>query len=262
MTGADSTCQTALHRLPRPHPVRRLVQGLGELILTIGLVALLFVAYQFWGRPAEIARDQHHLDAQLGASWQQDHTTTIPEIHEGSQTEQPAVQPIPGSTTYTGPEAGAGEVAEGQPFARLSVPKLGLRWTVVQGVSPASLRLAPGHYPNTGMPGEVGNFAVAGHRSAGIFFDLDEVVGGDAVEVETRGHLYVYRVFRTQIVNPHDVTVIAPNPERPHENAEKAVLTLTTCHPKWSNYQRLVVQAELVELRSKGSQASDGQGRR
>ncbi len=105
--------------------------------------------------------------------------------------------------------------------------------------------------PLAGMPGEIGNFALAGHRVRGLFFDLDEITPGDFVIVETKDTWFTYRVYQTLVVAPTDLDAIAPNPDQPGAPPRRALLTLTTCNPKWHNYQRLIVHAELDTVRAK-----------
>jgi sortase A len=97
------------------------------------------------------------------------------------------------------------------------------------------------------MPGQIGNFSVAGHRIKKIFWRLDELAPGDVIGVETRTNWYIYRVTGHEIVKPSAVEVVAPVPDRPGRKPTKALLTLTTCNPKFNNYQRLIVHAELVD---------------
>jgi sortase A len=94
------------------------------------------------------------------------------------------------------------------------------------------------------MPGEVGNFSVAGHRIPAIFWDLDILRPGDVIEVQTRDDTFTYHVTSTEIVKPSAVAVVAPVPDYPGETPTEAMLTLTTCNPKWDNYQRLIVHAK------------------
>jgi sortase A len=135
----------------------------------------------------------------------------------------------------------------GGAIARLYIPRMSKQWVVVEGVQPADIRRAPGHYPGTAMPGQSGNFSVAGHRIPAIFWDLDQVRKGDALIVETRTTWYVYHVSSIEVVNPHAVQVVAPVPNQPGKKptADQRFLTLTTCNPKYNNYQRLVVHGTL-----------------
>ena len=104
-----------------------------------------------------------------------------------------------------------------------------------------------GHYPSTQMPGEIGNFALAGHRQSQgkPFRYVEELEDGDPLIVRTEDHFYVYRVSSNRIVYPDQVEVLAPNPFDPEEEPSTSVMTLTTCHPLWSIRERWIVHAEL-----------------
>jgi sortase A len=122
----------------------------------------------------------------------------------------------------------------------LSIPKIALSMVVVEGTGADQLRSGPGHYPGTPLPGETGNVAIAGHRTTYLhpFYNLNELAPGDAIDILTVQGLFVYHVVSSQTVDPTDVAVVAstPNP----------TLTLTTCNPRYSASQRLVVHAALV----------------
>ncbi|MEV4534145.1 class E sortase [Asanoa sp. NPDC049518] len=154
-----------------------------------------------------------------------------------------AVVPAPPSPVGNGITSRA---TPGTPIARLGIPRLRERWTVVEGVDAASIADAPGHYPQTAPPGQVGNFAVAGHRVPGLFWDLDRLAPGDEVIVEYGSRTFTYAVTGSRVVAPTAVEVLAPVPSAPTTAATKAVLTLTTCEPKWSDARRLVVHAALL----------------
>jgi sortase A len=96
------------------------------------------------------------------------------------------------------------------------------------------------------MPGQVGNFSVAGHRTPAIFWDLDQMKAGDPIVVETKDTFFVYSTYQSQIVKPTAVQVVAAVPDQPGKQPTEAILTLTTCNPKWDNYQRLILHAKLV----------------
>jgi sortase A len=220
------------HGLPLPN-LRSAIRVTGEVMITFGLVLLLFAAYEVWGKAAIVAGHQADLNAQLEEEW----------------AEQPVVAPTTGPGTpdpsASPPVQGPPPIPSGQSIGRLYLPRLGKHWVVVEGVGAGDIRYAPGHYPDTAMPGEIGNFSVAGHRISAIFWDLDWLRPGDAVVVETRSTWYIYQVTESRVVVPTAVEVVAPVPGEPGVNPTEAMLTLTTCNPKWDNYQRLVVHAKL-----------------
>lgn len=148
------------------------------------------------------------------------------------------------STTVAGVQAPAlvaeepGE--EGEPLGAIRVPSLGLDAVLFTGVDRDTLRLGPGHMPWTPVPGQPGNAVVSGHRTTygKPFADLDRLQPGDVIEVETAAGIHHFTVRESLIVQPTDVWVTDPRPG--------AWLTLTTCHPRYSARQRLVVFAELT----------------
>ncbi|WP_438839669.1 class E sortase, partial [Actinoplanes digitatis] len=222
----DEGYKSVYSELTRPTLGSRIRAGVrvaGELMITFGLVVLLFAGYQVFGNSAKVENEQDTLANQLDDEW-------------NDPTVAPSQQPVKAP-------AAPGKNLVG----RLYIPKLGMEWVVVNGVRPQDIRYAPGHYPDTADPGEVGNFSVAGHRIRKIFWRLDELKPGDVIGVETRSNWYVYKVSRSEVVKPSAVEVVAPVPGRPNAKATKAMLTLTTCNPKFNNYQRLIVHAELVD---------------
>jgi sortase A len=223
--------------------VREVVRGVGELCITVGLVLLLFAAYEVWGKTAAVNAHQSDLDKQLAQDW-------------GPQSPSPTVGPS------ASPTSGALPPPDGKAIARLYIPRIGKQWTVVQGVTPGDIRFAPGHYPTSAMPGQTGNFSVAGHRTPAIFWDLDQMQNNDEIIVETKDTWYVYRTSQTHIVLPTAVEVVAPVPNQPGKKATQGMLTLTTCNPKFNNYQRLIVHAVLdpsqTRTRAQGRPAALG----
>ncbi|MGX4657560.1 class E sortase [Micromonospora sp. SCSIO 07396] len=218
--------------LTRPTFASRLRTGVrvsGELLITFGLVVLLFAGYEIWGKSALVDAHQSKLNKQLAQAW--------------GPTGDPTVGP-------TGP-AKAVAPAEGQPIAGLYIPSLDKNWVVVEGVTQEDIRYAPGHYPKSALPGEVGNFSVAGHRNRATFWRLDELKTGDAILLEGKQDWYVYKVYQSRIVRPDQVEVVAPVPGKPNVKPTRKLLTLTTCNPKFDNYQRLIVHAELDRTQPK-----------
>jgi sortase A len=130
--------------------------------------------------------------------------------------------------------------AEGDSLTRLRIPAIDVDVVVVEGTSASALRAGAGHYPGTPLPGEAGNVAIAGHRTTygHPFADLDRLAPGDDILFDTPVGPYHYRVDRQPfVVDKSDWSPIAATGGR---------LTLSTCHPRHSDRQRLIVRAELV----------------
>jgi sortase A len=202
--------------------IRSGIRATGELMITFGLIVLLFAAYEVWGITAAVEAEQSTLDDQLSQDWAQ-----------------------PDPTVSAGPTVTALKPPAGGAIARLYIPALKKHWVVVQDVTQAALRKGPGHYPDSALPGRKGNFSVAGHRNRATFWRLDELKIGDAIVVETKSDWYVYTMTAQKIVLPTAVEVVYPVPGKRGVKPTKAMLTLTTCNPKFNNYQRLIVHAEL-----------------
>ena len=139
----------------------------------------------------------------------------------------------------------------GQGLTTLRIPKIGVDAVVVEGTTPSAVRAGAGHYVDTPLPGEVGNVGIAGHRTTygRPFNRLDELRPGDTAELETPFDVHTYRVAEPfdgpgnpWVVAPTDYGVVG-------QDVSGSVLTLTTCHPKGSARQRLIVRLELVESR-------------
>ncbi|HEY1733439.1 MAG TPA: class E sortase, partial [Acidimicrobiales bacterium] len=122
----------------------------------------------------------------------------------------------------------------------IQIPSIGLDQVFVEGVATAELAMGPGHYPGTPLPGERGNVAIAGHRTtyAHPFYDLDQVTPGGTIVLTTAQGIFVYTADAEQVVQPTDVAVVG--------SSSRAVLTLTTCNPRYSAATRLVVTATLT----------------
>lgn len=110
------------------------------------------------------------------------------------------------------------------PIALIEIPSIKLTQALVDGVSDDVLQYFLGHFPDSAMPGEKGNFSVAGHRVsdyADAFINLYKVRVGDEVVVKTETHQFVYVIESSFIVDPTDVSVL--------DNTEDATITLITC---------------------------------
>jgi len=130
-------------------------------------------------------------------------------------------------------------------LARMKIAKIGVNVIVVQGVTLADLAYGPGHYPSTKLWGEKGTTGVAGHRTGwgAPFFNLDRLTRGDLVVVETKEATYTYRVTDKIVVTPAHSEVLEGNPKS--KAAQQMVLT--TCTPKFTAKNRMIVFTDLVK---------------
>ena len=193
--------------------IRRAIGWLGQTLITAGVLILLFVAYQLWGTNLAEARSQRALE---------DDFRTVLEQQPIDPSE--ALPPAP----------------EGEAVAIIKIPKIDIEKVVVEGVTVADLKKAPGHYPDTPMPGQPGNAAIAGHRTTygAPFSDLDKLEPGDPITVSTLQGTFRYETTEVKVVSPSAVEVLEPTDDNR--------LTLTTCHPRYSAAQRMILTAALV----------------
>lgn len=232
------------------HAVARISHVFGELMLTAGVLLLLFVGYTLFWTGVEAQQAQDSLKDELFAQWAAD-----PQSGTGIPPTPTPGEPAPGEPA---PEGGLAEVDPGEGIGILRIPRFGdnYAWAVVEGVRTDDLKRGPGHYPGTAMPGEVGNFALAGHRATygEPFAQVEEFEIGDQVVVETATSWYTYTVF--EIDFPVDVGAtwsIEPSPFDLGAEPTRSLMTLTTCHPRWASTYRFLVFTELTETLPKAA---------
>ena len=221
----------------------QLTGALGRVLLCVGTVILLFVAYQLWGTNLAESHSQDVLRQQLQKELHRAHSGSTP----SSTTTPGSSSTTPGSTSTTAPGPTSDDPApdtaapaEGSPVALLQIPAIGVDKVVVEGTNTPDLRQGPGHYQGTPLPGQAGNAAIAGHRTTygAPFYNLDALHKPDLIMLTTPQGMFTYEVARSLVVSPTNESVLAASatPE----------LTLTTCNPRFSASSRLVVQAALV----------------
>jgi sortase A len=231
--------------------VRTVLRGTGQTLITLGVVLLLFCVYELKVTNLVTARAQEELADDLRAQWD------APVMALPSPVPSPSGAPVALPPPTAAPTPPPVELGSG--LAVLRIPRLG-DWNdrppvVVEGVSTDDLRKGPGHIPGTAMPGEIGNVVLSGHRTTyGAPFErFDELQPGDAVVVETRDTWFTYTVTGTRIVRPTAIEVTWPVPGDRGATPTERLLTLTTCHPRFSARQRMVVSAELTATDAKGA---------
>jgi sortase A len=206
---------------------------IGEVLLTLGGIMLLFVCYLLWGSGVRAASAQRQFTNELNSQW--------------AHAPHPTAAPHSAVIDITPEQYG---MATGQPFAFIKIPAFGQNWrfTLIQGTALAQLNVSPGHVPGTQWPGQVGNFAVAGHRvtSGNPFWSLPSLKQGDLVYIQTQLNDFTYRVIGKKWVSPSDIAVLDSDPGHPGQRASERLLTLITCDPAWTGTYRVIVTAQLV----------------
>ena len=198
----------------------------GEILITAAVVLALFAVWQLYWTTWEVEGPR----AQQVAQFEQEHAAAEG-LGERHTDDPPAVQPP----------------ADGAVYGVLHVPSWDwMKMPLAQGTTNAVLDLGyAGHYEETAQPGEIGNFSVAGHRRTygNNFRHIDRLAQGDKVVVEVADTYYVYRVETHEIVSPDAVWVVAPVPgdKTFSEQPTQRWMTMTTCHPEYSNTERYIV---------------------
>jgi sortase A len=202
----------------------------GEVLVTLGVLVLLFLGWQLWFNNVVSSASQKNAADELSEQW--DVSATPTSTPDPENPGDPVVMAAP---------------APNQAFANLIIPRLGadFKRPIAEGVGSTVLNnvtLGMGHYTQTQLPGQVGNFALASHRSAygGAFHNIHQLVVGDSIYVETADGWYRY-VFRDlEYVKPSGVDVILPVPDAPTVSATERLITLTTCNPFYSSAERII----------------------
>lgn len=262
-------------RPPPPKDWRWYVGHVGRVLIAIGVLMFAFVAYQLWGTGIENARAQAALEddfEELLAEFDPpstpatDDTLAEPsdnaDVDDSSTGDSDSVPADDGADDVsTGADDPADEIPgsdvrvavipaeeqniplfdDGDALAKIEIPDIGVSDIVVAGIQVSDLKRGPGHFPDTPMPGQLGNAAIAGHRTTygQPFFRVDELEPGDEIRVTTLNGEFTYLVTGTSIVQPSDYQVVATT------DPTKATLTLVSCHPRYTARQRIIVSAEL-----------------
>jgi sortase A len=226
----------------RAERVRLVTRSAGEILITLGVTLFLFCAYQLFYTNV-VADDAMRSEvSDLHKQW----AVQTPDRRAAARI------PAPFDSADSSGHPGTA-------FAILHIPRLGDKSIpVVQGTNLDLLSRGVGHYRDSAMPGRVGNFAVAGHRKTHgePFRYLDAMRAGDPIVVETADTWFTYRADRDPfIVDPTDLAVVGPVPDRPGRRPTQAMITLTTCNPWWASTQRMIVTGLLVsqQPRAKGT---------
>lgn len=219
---------------------------LGKFLISAGVGVLLFVAWELWGTGIYTHAQQQRLAHQYAH---------LPAINPLAQGGGGRLAPFVGPPNSFLPRPGT-------PVFHLSIPAIDVHDYVVEGVGPDQLAMGPGHYPECRpgfpkplctdwpeeWPGQRGRVIVSGHRTthSAPFYNLQALGRGDKVLIRTKWGNFTYVYDHTRIVPENSRSVVVPS--------RKPQLVLTTCNPRYSAAQRLVVYTRLVR-RKEGSRA-------
>lgn len=214
----------------------RFVALFGKFLISVGVGVLMFVAWTLYGTGFYTAQQQDKLA---------DEFDRLPAVGRSDDSSKPQLPPKDF------------EPLPAVPVFKMKIPAIDLSQIVVEGVGVEELKLGPGHYPScrTGFPrplctpfeeafpGEKGRVIVSGHRTTygQPFWDLDKVKPGDEINIRAQWGDFTYEITRTEIVPASSLTVVVQG------DPKKAEIVLTTCNPKFSAAERLVVHAEMRE---------------
>jgi sortase A len=209
------------------------IRTLGKFLISVGMGILIFVGWTLWGTGLYYSGQQDALRAEFAR--------------------EPIANAAEGSLDALGPPEGFAP-RPGKGVFNLVIPAIKVDQIVVEGVGVEELRKGPGHYPEcrSGFtkplctewqevwPGQRGRVIVSGHRTTygAPFWDLDKVTQGDEIIAKTKWGRFTYVVTDKDLVKPDSLAIAVPS--------EKAEIVLTTCNPKFSAAQRLVVFAQLA----------------
>ena len=233
------------------HVFFKVVGVIGRIMVFAGLFLLGFVAFQLWGTGLQESNSQDSLAAALATPG-----AGQPAAVDPAAVAKQLAKVDPATAPPTPPPA------VGEPVGFIEIPKIDLVRVMVEGVSKQELKLGPGHYPGTPLPGQAGNSGIAGHRTTygAPFNRIDELAPGDEVIITTPQGRFVYKVIAGPVapdqawytVDPSDVSVL--------DNFGDNRITLTACHPKYSAAERIVVNAVLETPPAAAAPVADGTG--
>lgn len=237
-------------------PARRRISAvgvIGELFILVGVILGLYVFWELVYTDFQAAAIQEEALEESGF----DTEGIVDQIvaGEGAQDEDAVdvevTDVIAADEMFTSEAPVISTPAHASTFATFWVPRWGEDYArpISEGVTRPDVldTLGIGRYPETQMPGAYGNFAISAHRTTynKPFTNIETLQLGDALVVQTQDTWYVYEVTESYIVQPTQVEVLAPVPNQPGASANERYITLTTCHPRYSNTQRWIVHGTL-----------------
>ncbi len=222
--------RVAARRRERARRRSMVIGVIGEVLVTGGAVVVLFIGWQLWFNNLVLSNSQQVEAVELQQSWDKGEGVAAVPL-ERADPGEPLVTAVPANAVN---------------FGTLIVPRFGADYTrpIAEGIGLEDVlnKRGVGHYPGTQMPGEVGNFALAAHRTGwgSPFLDMNKLQLGDSIYIETEDGWYRY-VFRSlEYVSPTGVGVLDPVPQQSGAIPTDRIITLTSCNPLNSVSERII----------------------
>jgi sortase A len=257
-------------RARRDHERRRARAGrrisivgvLGELLITSGVLVLLFIGWQLWFTELTVGHELRGEASQQSQRWNEQAASKPPPSDEptGEPTDEPSDVPVDPVAQDPPVETAP---ANAKQFGALIVPRWGADYyrTIAEGIGVSDVlnKGKLGHYPSTAMPGAVGNFAIAAHRMGhgGSLHHINELQLGDHIYVETASGWYEYEFRNLEFVHPTGVGVIDPVPQSPETPATERYITLTSCNPQYTSNERIIAYGVFMQFYPRDASAAN-----
>lgn len=261
-TASDDAVGVARPRTRARRTPISVVGVLGELFVTAGVIALLFVVWQLWIGDIIAGVQNNNQGRELAEEW------SAAPVPTTDPTTDPTAAPSPDPTAAPAPPTDSipvlDEAGDGEVFGIMYIPRFGPDYAVrmAGGVSRATTldTIGIGHYPGTDMPGGIGNTAYAAHRTGyggAPFLRLAELHINDAIVIETPDGWYTYRFRNLEYVRPDATAVLHGVPQDAAEQGADRFLTLTTCAPKHTIIERLIAYSVFDSFQSRADGPPD-----
>jgi sortase A len=222
---------------------------LGELLITAGVLVLLFIGWQLYFTELTVGNELRSEASQQSREWNEQAAATPKP--SSTPTDEPTDEPTAPASSEPPVETAPGNA---QRLGMLIVPRWGADYyrTIAEGIGVADVlnRGKLGHYPSTAMPGAVGNFAIAAHRMGhgGSLHHINELQLGDHIYVETASGWYEYEFRNLEFVHPTGVGVLDPVPQSPETPPTERYITLTSCNPQYTSNERIIAYGVFMQF--------------
>jgi sortase A len=227
--------------------MRRLLRVLGTLLVLGGTLTLVWVVVVWQWQDPFTAIYTHFQQSRLAHAYERRASA----FDERVQVRVPARADLAGEEREVAKVASryARTLESGDPVGRIEIGRIGLKMVVVQGTDEGSLEKGPGHYVDSGLPGQGRLIYIAGHRTTYLapFADINDIRIGDYVRLEVPYGTFTYRVVRHYVVPADDLAVL--------RNRGREILRLQACHPRFFATHRYIVDAKLVAVAPKGGRS-------